>query len=60
MKITIECADCETPLQVFTRLEGTMLQIMVEPCPVCIARKIMLADDQEWVKQKLLREGRAA
>jgi len=56
MKLIIECADCETPLQTHTKLDGDKLTMMVEPCPRCIAAKIMLAD-QPWVRKELLKEG---
>lgn len=57
MKLIIECADCETELPVYHKLDGDKLTMMVEPCPRCIARKIMMAEDQPWVKKKLLKEG---
>lgn len=58
MDVTIECANCESPMNVYTRLDGAGLTVMVDPCPVCIARSIINAEEQEWVRAKLLKEGR--
>lgn len=57
MEITIVCNDCDTPLYASRKLEGDKLTFTVTPCPRCIARKILMAEDQEWVRAKLLREG---
>jgi len=56
MKLIIECADCETELPVYHKSDGDKLTMMVEPCPRCVARKIMLAE-QPWMRKKLLKEG---
>lgn len=57
MNIKIECADCESPLPTYTKLDGDTLLIMVDVCPQCVARKIMLAEDADWVRDKMLKEG---
>lgn len=57
MEITIECADCGHPLSTYTTLDGDTMKIMVDVCPRCVARKILMAEDQEWVRRKLLKEG---
>lgn len=57
INITIQCADCDNDLHTIVSAEKGEIRIQVEPCPRCIARKIMMAEDQPWVKKKLLKEG---
>ena len=56
INITIQCADCDNDLHTIVSAEKGEIRIQVEPCPRCVARKIMLAE-QPWMRKKLLKEG---
>lgn len=54
-----ECADCGAELNIDVALVGKgKVKITTQPCPHCVARKALLATDQEWKRKDLERSAR--
>jgi len=54
--IVYECADCGNELPVTPVIRGERLLFTITPCSHCVARKALLAREQEWVKKDLQRK----
>lgn len=60
MKTDYVCNYCGEELVVTPRIIGDRLTLLITPCQPCIARKALLASEQDWVRKKLEKERNAA
>ena len=56
MKTDYVCNYCGEELVVTPKLVGEYLTILVTPCQHCIARKALLATNNEWARKNMERE----
>jgi len=60
MEFKVKCDNCENDLSARVTEDAGSVIILCEPCPNCIARAILQSEDDAWMRNKFLKEGRAA
>ena len=60
MHITLTCNECDNTVHGTLKEVPHGIEILVDPCPVCIARQVQLAKENGWIFDNIMRKGRIA
>lgn len=59
MKVINICQECDGELETTTKVRPNGdIEVCVDLCPTCIARKVQLAKENGWIYDNIMRKGK--